>query len=96
MLVVRTTKDSLLMAENATGESLWTYNGDQVRRWSAEHAEHLHRWSEDQKYENRPHPPFRVRRDAAAAKYRDRMASTCHEATAQLAAYAERRKFAAV
>jgi hypothetical protein len=95
-LAVRTGKDSLLIARNPKDEVLWRYNGDHLRRWAAEHRNQLQRWSEDQKYEQRPVPPFAERRQAAVTKFRNRMNSATHEIAAQLAGYASRRHFARV
>jgi hypothetical protein len=95
-LAVRTGKDSLLIARNPKDEVLWRYNGDHLRRWAAEHRNQLQRWSEDQKYEQRPVPAFADRRQAAVTKFRDRMNSATHEIAAQLAGYASRRHFARV
>src|SRR5215831_14184757 len=72
-LIVRTQKDSLLIAVNAKDERIWTWNADHVRRWASEHARQLHRWSEDQKAENRPVPDFAARRAASTKKYLHRM-----------------------
>lgn len=95
-LNVRTAADKLLVAVNAKDETIWNYNGDHLRRWTAEHREQLQRWSEDAKFENRPIPNFAERRRMATEKYHRRMASAIHEIAAQLAGYAIRRKFAAV
>jgi hypothetical protein len=95
-LTVRTAKESLLVAVNMKDEKLWTYNGDHLRRWQAEHRYQLQRWSEDAKYENRPVPSFAERRKAAVHKLDNRMSSALHEVAAQLAGYAKRRRFAAV
>lgn len=96
VLRVSTVKDSLLVAVNAKDEQLWRYHGDHLRRWIAEHRRQLERWSDDQKYENRPVPSFAQRRQRAAGKFGDRMASAAHEIAAQLAGYAARRKFKTV
>jgi hypothetical protein len=96
VLRVVTQKECLLAAINAKDETLWRYNADHLRRWAAEHRQQLQRWAEDQKYEQRPVPSFAGRRAAAARKYRDRMDSATQEIAAQLAAYASRRRFAAV
>jgi hypothetical protein len=95
-LTLRTGTDCLLMAVNIKDDALWRYNGDHLRRWTAEHRRMLQRWSDDSKYENRPIPSFADRRKAAVAKYRRRMDSATHEISAQLAGYATRRHFAAV
>jgi hypothetical protein len=96
VLTVQTCKDCLLTAVNTTNEMLWRYNGDHLRRWASEHRKQLQRWSEDQKYEQRPVPSFAHRREAAVRKFRDRMNSATHEIAAQLAGYASRRHFAQV
>lgn len=93
LLAVRTLSDALLVAVNTTDEVLWKYNGDHVRRWSEEHARKLQRWAEDSKADTRPVPPFSDRRSLAAAKYRDRMESACHEISAHLSHYAFSRHF---
>jgi hypothetical protein len=95
-LIVRAQKDALVTAFNAKDEKLWTWNADHVVRWAAQHARQLKRWSEDQKAENRPVPDFAERRAAATRKYRDRMESACHQASAYLAGYAARRRFETV
>jgi hypothetical protein len=96
VLIVRTCKDCLLTAVNTKDETLWRYNADHLRRWAGEHRTQLQRWSEDQKYEQRPVPAFAQRRTAAARKFRDRMNSATHEIAAQLVGYASRRRFAQV
>jgi hypothetical protein len=96
ILRVRTSHDNLLIAVNAKDETIWTYNGDHLRRWAAEHRRQLQRWSEDVKFENRPSPNFADRRKAAVTKHHARMDSATHEITAQLAGYAARRRIAAI
>lgn len=95
-LTVRTGKDHLLAAINAKDEAIWTYHGDHLPRWAAEHRRQLERWADDSKFEQRPVPAFAERRAAAAVKYHNRMASAAHEIAAQLAGYARRRRFARV
>jgi len=95
-LTVKTGKNCLLIAVNAKDETIWRYNGDHLRRWVATHRRQLQRWSEDFKFEHHPVPPFAERRLASARKFRDRMDSATHEIAAQLAGYADRRKFAEV
>jgi len=95
-LVARSASENILIALNEKNEKLWVYNGDQLPRWAAEHRDQLQRWSEDQKAEHRPDPPFAERRGHAAAKYNQRMASACHAIAAMLVGYADRRRFAAV
>jgi len=96
VLYVRTAPESLLVAFNAKDEKLWIWNADHVKRWAAEHAQHLQRWSEDQKAEQRPVPEFAERRAAAAKKYHHRMHTAADQAAAYLANYAARRRFAVV
>jgi hypothetical protein len=96
VLTVRTDRKALLVGLNLKEERLWVYNGDHLVRWAAEHRNQLQRWSEDTKYEQRPVPRFANRREAAARKFRDRMNSATHEIAAQLAGYAERRRFSGV
>ena len=95
ILYVRTMKESLLGAMDEKSEAL-VYHGDHIRRWVARHRKQLERWSQDQSAERRPNPPLGVRRRAAASKYHDRLTSACHEISAMIAGYAERRKFAEV
>lgn len=96
VLGIRTAGNVLLIATNTKNETLWRYNADHLRRWTAEHRAQLQRWADDTKYENCPEPNFAARREAASGKYRNRMDSACHEIAAQVAGYALRRKFAAV
>jgi hypothetical protein len=93
-LSVRTAPDSLLVALNIKDEKLWTYHGDHLKRWAAEHQLQLQRWADDQKAEQRPVATFSARREAATAKYNQRLSSACHEIAAQLTGYAQRRHFA--
>jgi hypothetical protein len=96
ILTVRTSAHALIVAVTANDERIWTYNGDQLRRWHAEHRAQLQRWAEDSKAEHRPIPPFAERRTNAGRKYRDRMATACHTIASLLVNYAIRRQFAAV
>lgn len=95
-LYVRTAPDAMLIGLDSKAEKLWTYHGDQVPRWSAEHREQLQHWADDSKAEHRPDVPFQARREEAAVRYRNRMASACHQMAAMVAGYARRRRFAAV
>ncbi len=95
-LLVRTTPEALIVALNTKDAVLWTYNGDQIRRWAAEHRKKLQRWAEDSKAENRPVPPFAERRRLAAEKFHRRMAGACHQIAAMITGYAVRRRFMAV
>lgn len=96
VLTARSTAEELLVALNAKDEKLWTYNADHIVRWGMEHRRQIQRWAEDQKAEHRPVPPFAKRREDAAAKYRRRMDSACHQVAAMLLGYAERRCFAQI
>ncbi len=96
ILSVRTSNDALIVAFNAKDERLWTYNGDQLRRWQAEHRRQLQRWAEDTKAEYRPVPPFAERRAAAVRKHRNRMATACHTIASLIVNYAVRRNFVAI
>jgi len=95
-LSVRTDKDSLLVALNTKDEALWRYNADHARRWIREHRQLLQRFNEDTKFEHRPVPPFRVRREQAVKKFHDRMDSICHQVAASLEGYAQRNNYAVV
>lgn len=94
-LTLRTVQDVFLAAFGSKGERLWVYNGDHLRRWSAEHTRQLRRWSEDSGRESRP-APFAARREAAVEKYRNRMDSAAHQIAANVARYAAERNYAAV
>ena len=96
ILTVRTSAHALIVAFTANDEQIWTYNGDQLRRWQAEHRAQLQRWAEDSKAEHRPAPPFVERRTNAVRKYRDRMATASHTIASLVVNYAIRRQFAAV
>jgi len=95
-LIVRTDAESLLVAVNLKDERLWVYHADQARKWVAEHTKRLQRLSDDTKAEARPVPAFAERRKAMAAKFRDRMDSLTHQASAMVVNYAKRRKFARI
>jgi hypothetical protein len=92
-MLVRTSPDALIVASNARAERLWIYNGDQLRRWQAEHRRQLQRWAEDKKAEFRPIPPFAERTAAAVQKYRDRMHTACHTVAAIVVNKAVRSRF---
>ncbi len=95
-LYVRTAQDCLLLAVNVKDERLWTYNADNLHRAVAEHRNHLQRWSEDQKAEQRPVADFQSRRERSVVKYRRRMNDTVKRVAASLVRYASRRKFAEI
>ena len=95
-LYVRTDADAMIVALDGKAEKLWTYHGDQVPRWSAEHRKQLQRWADDSKAEHRPVVPFAERRIEAARRYRNRMHSVSHQIAAMVSGYAKRRRFATV
>jgi len=96
VLMVRTSTYALIVGCNEKDERIWTYNGDQLRRWQAEHRTQLQRWAEDTKAEHRPVPPFSERRANAVRKYHDRMQTACHTIASLIVNYANRRQFAAL
>jgi hypothetical protein len=95
-LLVKTCADKLLAAVNPSGDPIWTYNGDHIRRWIAEYDRKRRRLAEDQKAEHHPVPPFGARRDAMTNKQHNRMSSAVKEIAAHLVQFAERRKIATV
>jgi hypothetical protein len=96
VLTVRTATRALIVAFNSNDERLWIYNGDQIRRWQAEHRAQLQRWAEDSKAEHRPVPPFAERRTDAVRKYHNRVGTACHTIASLIVNYSIRRRFAAV
>ena len=96
ILEVRTSGNALIMALNTKDEQVWTYNGDQLRRWQAEHRVQLQRWAEDTKAEHRPIPPFAERRANAVRKYHNRTRTACHTIASLVVNYAVRRKFGGI
>jgi hypothetical protein len=95
-LSVRTDRDCLLVALDATKESLWKYNADHIVRRFREHRDQLQRWAGDQKYEQRPVPSFAARRAKAVERYHASVRSAVQQIAAELVGYAKRRKFAEV
>jgi hypothetical protein len=95
-LFVRTDTAAMIVALNAKDDTLWTYHGDQIPRWAAEHRKQLQNWADDSKAEHRPTPPFFERRHQAALKYRARTKSALQQIAAMTVGYAKRRKFAAI
>jgi hypothetical protein len=95
-LVVRTGADALLIAVDAKAHRIWVENCDHLKRWIAEHNRRIQRWAEDQKAEQRPVPSFAQRREESVRKQRNRVKSAIDEVAADLGAFAERRKFAAI
>jgi hypothetical protein len=96
VLTVRTSQEAMIEALNPRDDRVWTYNGDQIRRWQAEHRVQLQRWAEDTKAEHRPVPPFAERRANAVRKYRDRTKTACHTIASLIVNYAIRGKFECV
>lgn len=93
-LVVRTDKDCFLYAVIEGREKPWVLNADQVVRWQREHQRRRSRLSEDTKREKRMPKKTRERAVGSgtrrAAKYRRRIQTFAHEASAQLANFADR------
>lgn len=96
VMAARSDVDALVCAVDEKGERLWWLNADHVRRWQAEHKRRLHRWAEDAKHENRPVANFQSLRERVVKKQKDRLASFCREAAAQLVGFAKRRKYAGI
>ena len=97
ILFVRTAPEALLVTFDDQGNRLWGLHFDHLRRWQAEHATQLKRWSYDQKMEQRrPEASFQKRREDSAVKYRNRMSSAVKEAAAQMAGYVDRLRFSEV
>jgi hypothetical protein len=101
-LFVRTGPDSLLSYRVDDGDEV-AYrhqNSDHLRRWVAEHRRKLDRLNEDRKREKRVSKRTRMRMteagEAWSRKYNDRLDSHCHEVSAAIAAFAERRRVARV
>jgi hypothetical protein len=81
---VRSTPDAILQAFNLKDEVMWTYHGDQLRRWAAEHRKQLQHLADDGKAELRPVLPFARFRRLAVDRFRRRMDSATHEIAAML------------
>jgi hypothetical protein len=96
MLAVYTRPDQLLVAVDTKDERVWAYNADHLRRWIAQYERIRQRLAEDQKAEQRPVPSFAGRREAMTLKQRRRMDSAIQQIAAQLAKFAQRRRFAVV
>jgi hypothetical protein len=95
-LAVSTRPDQLLVAVDAKDERVWAYNADHLRRWIAQYERIRQRLAEDQKAEQRPVPSFAGRREAMTLKQRSRMDSAIQQIAAELAKFAQRRRFAVV
>lgn len=94
VLAVRTDPHSLLVALDEKKEALWKYNADHIVRRFVEHRNQLQRWSEDQKYEQRPVPSFIERRETAVRRYHNSSQTAIRQIAASLVSYAKRRRFA--
>lgn len=98
-LRVRTSGDSLLVYHTEGGEPRYLH-ADQAQRWAQEHRRKLQRIADDTKAEKRRPRRERAgideRRKVWAQKYRRRMDSLTHEATAAIAGYARRQRVATV
>jgi hypothetical protein len=90
---------------STSSDAFWTYrvgtDGEpkylraaHLRRWEKQHRRHLEALADDLKYEKRWPSDVRQqaneRQDLWVRKYRDRIDSFCHEATAMLAGVADR------
>ena len=95
-LVVKTGRDSFLLAFDEKHQQIWTYNGDHLKRWTMEHRTQLQRWSEDQKPEEHPVPSFAARRRRASDRYQRRMSTACQEISSMLINYARRRRYSGI
>lgn len=91
VLVFRTSKDSLIVLISG-GELRWSYHGDHVRRWQAEHQSRLRRWKQDERSEAGLAPPLAQRKAEAVAKHRRRMQTACHTIASILVKRALREK----
>jgi len=95
-LILKTESGSFLLAQDEKAKKLRQWHCDHMRRWAAEHARRLQRWSDDQKCEQRPRASYQSRREAAVCKYRNRTASFQKEVAAQVAGVCRRMRFASV
>jgi hypothetical protein len=93
-LRVRSAADTLLIVVNEKDERIWTYHGNQIQRWAAEHRKKLQEWADDSKVEQRPVPSFAARRTEASVKYHRRINTAADQAAKFVVSYARRRKFA--
>lgn len=96
ILYLRTDPDAFLIALDEKAHKIRTWNCDHLRRWTAEHARRLHRWSDDQKAEQRPVARYQSRRESAVKKFRDRITSSQKEIAHQVAQVCVRMNFASV
>jgi len=100
-LLVMTHPEAFLHAElsgrkkkGRAGFHPWILNGDQVKRWEAEHAVFLQRFTEDMKYEKRWPKPVRQAmndfRRKRVHQHRERIKDWNFKSAASLLSYAER------
>jgi hypothetical protein len=96
-LIVRSTPDAILQAFNLKDEAIWTYHGDHLLGWIAEHGKFLQRLADDTKAEMRPPTEsFQRHRREAVERFHRRMSTATHEIAAMLVGHAQRRKFAEI
>ncbi len=95
VLIVRTANDCFWRAVVEGRDDTWVLNADHVHRWQHAHQRKRSRLTHDiaSTHNQRAIGEHRLK---VAEKHRRRMQSFCHEATAQLAKYAERQRVAHV
>ena len=94
-LIVGTSKDCFWQAFVDGRDQPWVLNADHVRRWQHAYERRRARLSEDIS-STRNRLAILEHRSRSAEKHRRRIDSFCHEATAQLAKFAERQRVAEV
>jgi hypothetical protein len=96
-LFLTSAPETFLTAVDAKQDRLWVIHADQLRRWIAEHARQLQKWSDDSKMEaRRGRRSFASRREAACKKYDRRMDTAVQQFAAQVVGYAARSRFAEI
>lgn len=99
-LIVRSQPDCLLSWHVEGSERAERLNFDHLRRWSAEHRRALQRLSDDTKRElrvpKRMQRDIAERRERACSKYRHRMETAMHQASAFIVGICDRRRIATV
>ena len=97
---MRTGSDWLWVYHQGTDGEPKYLRAAHLRRWERQHRRHLLALADDLKHEKRWPADVRrqanERQDIWVRKYRDRLDSFCHEATAMLAKFAERSNVATV
>lgn len=92
-LLLRRSSAHYWIAE-VVGREPWILNADHVRRWCAQHRKYVRRMAEDLKQEKRWPAKMRAQMqdalDRKTTKYKRRMQSWCHQASAALAQFARR------